>query len=115
MPLLGDRKGSYPLWPHPWGVGGAKIACHTAFFASLLSSHGAFSSILDSLVQENFAGGKPPYPKIIMVLLGGQYSKHCFSGKSLKTKIYSCGSEYIHRCALRGNVALPAFGTWRPP
>ena len=43
------------------GAGGARIALHTEFFPSLLSSEGAFSGISDSLV-ENCYGGKPPDP-----------------------------------------------------
>ena len=40
------------------GAGGARNALHTEFLPSLLSSEGAFSGISDSLLQENFSGGK---------------------------------------------------------
>ena len=40
--------------------GGARIALHTEFLPFLLSSEGAFSGISDSLLQENFSGGKSP-------------------------------------------------------
>ena len=33
-------------------------------FPSLLSAEEAFSGIVDSLVQENFSGGKPQTPKL---------------------------------------------------
>ena len=46
------------------GAGGARIALHTDFLLSLLSSEGAFSVISDSLLQENFSGGKPLTPKL---------------------------------------------------
>ena len=37
-----------------------RIALHTEFFPSLLSSERAFSGIVDSLVYKNFFEGKPP-------------------------------------------------------
>ena len=40
------------------GAGGARIALHTEFLPSLLSSEGAFSSISDSLLQEKLSGGR---------------------------------------------------------
>ena len=46
------RRGSCPLLPHPWGAGGTRIALHTDFIPSLLSSEGAFSGIVDSLVED---------------------------------------------------------------
>ena len=52
------------------GAGGGRIALHTEFLQSLLSSEGAFSGISDSLVQENFSGGKPPDPHINIESLG---------------------------------------------
>ena len=52
------------------GAGGARIALHTQLFPALLSSKGAFSGIVDSLVQETISGGKPPDPLINIVLLG---------------------------------------------
>ena len=65
----------------PWGAGGVRIALRTEFFPSVLSSEGAFSGIVDSLVLENFSGGKSPDPEIDNVLLGDKYTKHCSSGK----------------------------------
>ena len=38
------------------GAGGARIALNTEFFPSLLLSEGAFSVIVDSLVEETFVG-----------------------------------------------------------
>ena len=52
------------------GAGGARIPHHSEFFPSLLSSEGAFSGISDSLVNENFSGGKPPDPQITIESLG---------------------------------------------
>ena len=46
------------------GAGGGRTALHTEFFPSLLSSEGAFSSISDSLLQQNFSGAKLPDPQI---------------------------------------------------
>ena len=84
MPMLGGRRGSCSLCPYSWGAGGARIALHSELFPSLLSSEGAFSSFVDSLLQENFSGGKPPDPQISLVLLGNQYTKHCSSGKEIE-------------------------------
>ena len=41
---------------------GARISFHTELFPFLLSCEGGFSGIVDSLVQENFSGGKPQTP-----------------------------------------------------
>ena len=60
---------SYLLDPHAWGAGGAKITHQTELFPSLLSSEGAFSGIVGSLVQENPPAGKPSDPQIAIVLL----------------------------------------------
>ena len=60
----GGRMGSFPLCPHSWGAGGARIALHTELFRSLLSAEEASSSIVDSLVQETFSGSKPQTPKL---------------------------------------------------
>ena len=43
--------------------GGASIALHTELFPYLSSSEAAFSGLVDSLVQENFPGSKPPDPR----------------------------------------------------
>ena len=66
------------------GAGGAKIALHTELFLSLLSAEEAFPGIVDSLVQENFSGGKPPDPQIIVLVLGDRCIKYCSSGKGFK-------------------------------
>ena len=61
--MLGGRRAAAPL-PSSMGAGGARIAFHTVLFSSLLSSEGAFLSIVDSVVLENFSGGKPQTPKL---------------------------------------------------
>ena len=38
---------------------GARLTFHTELFSSILSSEGAFSCIVDSLVQENVSGTSP--------------------------------------------------------
>ena len=61
----GGQEGQLPPLPSSMGgTGGARIALHTEFFPSLLSSKGAFSGILGSLVQENFSQGKPSDPYV---------------------------------------------------
>ena len=52
------------------GAGGARIALHTDFLPSLLSSEGAFSGISDGSLQENFSEGKPPDPQATIQSLG---------------------------------------------
>ena len=74
----GGQEGKLPSLPSSMGAGGTRIA--------LLTSKGAFFSIVDSLVHENFSERKPPDPQITIVLLGDQYIMHCFSGMSLKAK-----------------------------
>ena len=59
----GGQVGQLPPLLSSMGAGGARIALHTEFFPSLLSSEGVFSGISDSLV-EDFSGGKPPDPRI---------------------------------------------------
>ena len=49
------------------GAGGARIALHTEFFPSLLSCKGTISGIVDSVVKENFSGGKPPDPLLTLI------------------------------------------------
>ena len=44
------------------GAGGARIAFYTKLLPSLLNFEGAFSRVVDRLVQENFSRGKPPDP-----------------------------------------------------
>ena len=43
-----------------------------------------------------FPGSRSPDPKLCNVVLGDQYIKHCFSGKSVTTKIYSSGGLYTY-------------------
>ena len=85
---------------------GARIALHAELLPSLLPSEGAFSDVVDGLIQENFSGGKPPDPPITVVLLGDKYSKHCPSGKELEDQNLPLWKNmHIHRCALRGCFA----------
>ena len=94
----------------------ARIALRTKFFLSLLSSEGAFSGIVDSLVQENLSGDKPPDPQTTIVLLGDQYTKHCSSGKEFEDQnLPVWRSIHIHRYALRGRLVPPALGSCRRP
>ena len=65
-PTLGGRRGSFPLCPHSWGVGGARIALHTELFPAILSAEEAFFGILDSLVLEKFSGSSPQTPKLLL-------------------------------------------------
>ena len=51
---------------------------------SLQSAAEAFFGIVDSLVQEHVARGKPPDPQIFVVLLEDQCIKHCSFGKEFK-------------------------------
>ena len=39
------------------GAGGARIALHAELLPSLLPSEGAFSDVVDGLIQENFCHG----------------------------------------------------------
>ena len=88
------------------GAGGTRIALHTVIFPSLLSAEEAFSGIIDSLVRENFSGGKPPDSHIILVVLGDQCIKHCSSGKEFKDQILALWRNiYMHRFALIGSLA----------
>ena len=98
--------GRCPLCPHSWGAGGARVALRTELFPSLLSAEEAFSGIVDSLVQENFSGGKPPDPQIIVVLLEDQCIKHCSSGKEFKDQNLALWRNiYMHRFAFIGSLA----------
>ena len=88
------------------GAGGARIALHTEFFPSLLSSEGAFPGIADDLVPEYFSGGKPPNPQSAMASLGDQYTRHSSSGKEFRNQNLPLWRNiHIHRCALRGSLA----------
>ena len=69
---------------HLWRAGGAILAPHTELIPSLLSSEGAFSGIVDSLVQENFFWGQATSPQIFIVFLGNQYTKTYSSGKEIE-------------------------------
>ena len=53
----GGQKGQ--LLPLPSSLG-ARMALYTEQFPPLLSYEGEFCDIVDSLVQENSSGGKPP-------------------------------------------------------
>ena len=67
---------------------------------------GVFSSIVDSLVRENFSGGKPQDPHITIMLLVDQYTKHCFSEKEFEDENLLLWKDiHIHRCTLRENFA----------
>ena len=90
-------------------AGGVRIPFHTELPPSLLSTEEAFSGIVDSLVQENFSGGKPPDPQIIVVLLGDHCIKHCSSGKKPKSSPVE-EHIYMHRFAIIGSLASPALG-----
>ena len=68
------------------GAGGARIAVHAEFFPSLLPCEGAFSGVVDSLVQETFSGGKPLDSQINMVLLWDKYTKDGYSGRVWRPK-----------------------------
>ena len=70
--------------PSSIGAGGARISLQTELFPTLLSSQGAFSGILDSLVQE-ISLEQAPDPQITVVLLGDQYIKLRSSGKESKS------------------------------
>ena len=88
------------------GAGGARIALHTELLPSLLSAEEALFGTIDSLVQENFSGGKPPNPQMILVLLGDQCIRHCSSGKEFKDqKLALWRSIYMHRFSLIGGLA----------
>ena len=62
----GDRRGSCPLSLFYGGQEGQELP-FILFFPSLLSCKRAFSCVVDSLVRENFSGGKVPDPQHIMV------------------------------------------------
>ena len=82
---------------------GARIALQTELFPSLLYYEGAFSGIIDSFVQENFSGDKPPDPQISIVLLRDPYTEHRPSGKEANLPLWK--NIYIHRFGLSGNLA----------
>ena len=69
-PTLGAGGAAAPSALVLEGAGGARIALCSEFFPSLISSEGEFSGIADSLVKENFSGGKPPEPQIAIESLG---------------------------------------------
>ena len=84
--------GSCPLWPHSWGAGRARIALHTKLFPSLQSAEEAFFGIVESLVQENFSGGKPQTTKLSLYYLEINVLSIVLLEKSLKTRICICSS-----------------------
>ena len=69
IPTLGTRRVAAPSALIHAEAGGARFPMHTALFASVLSFEGAFSGVVDSLIQENCSGGKPETSQISMVLL----------------------------------------------
>ena len=99
--MQGSRGAAAPSALVHKGAGGARIALHTELLSSLRSCEGTFSSVIDSLVGENFCVGKPPDLQIIMVLLGAQNSKHCSSGNEFEDhNLFLWSKIHIHRCAL---------------
>ena len=90
------------------GAGGARIALHTEFFPSLLSSEWALSRIVDRLVEEAFSWGKPPDPQICIVVLGNQYASHCSSGKDFEDRNLSLWRNiYMYIDVPSGEALLP--------
>ena len=87
------------------GAGGERIALHTELFLSLLPFKGAFSGIVDSLIYENFYGGKPPNPQSTIVLVGNRYIKHCSPEKEFKQNLPLLRNMFIHRFALSVSLA----------
>ena len=67
MPTQGWQEAQLPSLFSSMGAEGARIALYVELFPSLLSCEGAFSSIVDSFVQETFSGGKPPDPQLVVV------------------------------------------------
>ena len=61
-PKLGMQEGQLTPLPSSMGVGGSRIALYNELVPLLLSCKGAFSGVVDSLVQEYLSGGKPPSP-----------------------------------------------------
>ena len=95
-----------PGTPTLGGAGGAIVTLHTELFPFLLSAEEACSGIVDSLVQEDFSGGKPPDPQIIVVLLRDHCIKHRSSGKEFKDQNLALWRNiYMHRLALIGSLA----------
>ena len=62
----GGQEGQLPPLSLSMGAGGARIVLNAELFPPLLSSEGAFSGIVDSLVQENFSGASPQTPKFAL-------------------------------------------------
>ena len=107
---------NYSKTSTPAGTPTIGIALHTELFPSLLSAEEAFSSIVDSLIQEHFSGGKPPDPQVVLVLLGDQCSKHCSSVKEFKDQTLALWRNiYKHRFALIGSLVPPALDARRRP
>ena len=96
------------------GAGRARIALHTELILSLLSSEGAFSGIVDSLVQENFFSGKPPDPQICIAFLGSQYTKSCSGTEIEDQNLPLWRNIHIHDVPLE-DALPPALGTRRRP
>ena len=100
---------SCPLCPHPWGGGqkGQELSFILNSFHSI-SSEEAFPGIVDSLVQEHSSEDKPPDPQVCILLLGDQYTKHCYSGKEFEDQNLSLWRNiHVHKCTLRGSICPP--------
>ena len=105
-----------------WEAGGARIALHAELLPSLLPSEGAFSDVVDGLIQENFSGGKPPDPKLpwccwetnihSIVLLEKEHEDQNYRDM---TKAYPCGGTYIYVDAPSEGVMPPALAARRRP
>ena len=66
MPTLGGKRAAAPSALIHGGQEGQELSfILNSFHLSYLLE--AFSGIVDRLVQENFSGGKPPDPQIIVV------------------------------------------------
>ena len=82
-------------------MGWARISRHTKLFSSLLSPQGAFSGMVDSLVQENISGGEPSVSELNIVQLCDQYTKHCPSTKEFEDQSLPLWRNlHIHRSGL---------------
>ena len=96
MPKLGEQEGQLPPMPFPWGARGARIALHTEVFPFLLSCQKTFSSVVDSLVQENFFGASPQTPNLTWCNYKTKIQNIVPLENILKTKIHPCGRTYIY-------------------
>ena len=80
-------------------------------FPSLLSCEGAFSGVVDSLIQETFPGDKPQTPNLTWYYYETNKLNIVLLEKSLKTKIYPLWRNiHIHMSALRRSFAPVCLG-----